>query len=135
MDERESIPRREALAGLGLLSLLSAGLVGTIVFRIVNAAPRQGAHDPTEVASTYNAAEDVNSADPSAPAGVASHAVVAAHEETADADEVPLLSQAPPTTSLGSSVSADAASEAPRWNPPETASPAQRPSFVAPANR
>ena len=40
MEEPEVIPRREAVIGLGLLGALSLALVATIVFRIVNAAPR-----------------------------------------------------------------------------------------------
>ncbi|HMO87435.1 MAG TPA: hypothetical protein PKC18_21190, partial [Lacipirellulaceae bacterium] len=41
--EDSTIPRGEALAGLGLLGLLAAGVVGTIGFRIVSAPPRRPA--------------------------------------------------------------------------------------------
>jgi hypothetical protein len=40
MDDHDVISRREAVAGLGLLSVLCAGLIGTIVFRIVHARPK-----------------------------------------------------------------------------------------------
>lgn len=40
MEEHDVISRREAVAGLGLLGVLIAGLIGTIVFRIVHARPK-----------------------------------------------------------------------------------------------
>ena len=46
MDERTAIPRREAVAGLAALGALSLALVGTIVFRIVHAAPRPATPTP-----------------------------------------------------------------------------------------
>jgi hypothetical protein len=47
MDEQDVIPRGEAIAGLALLGVLAAALVGTIVFRIVDAAPRRSPQIPT----------------------------------------------------------------------------------------
>jgi hypothetical protein len=137
MDERESIPRRETVVGLGLLALLATGLVGTIVFRIVNAAPRNAELDPTAVALSDRAAVG-NSADPTASAGVAARPLATAHQEPIGAEGVGGLPEVTPTAASEGSSDLPAAitSEAPRWSPMAAPGPpAERPRFVAPANR
>ncbi len=49
MDEPEVIPRREAVVGLGLLGLFTAALVGTVLFRIVQATPKRAPQTPATV--------------------------------------------------------------------------------------
>jgi hypothetical protein len=137
MDERESIPRREAMAGLGALALLSVGLVGTIVFRIVSAAPQPAGSEPTAVVSTDGAKAIANMAEAAASADAAVLPLAAARDEPERAGEVGVLPQVTPAASdEPASVPAAPESEAPRWNPP--ASPplqAERPRFVAPTSR
>jgi hypothetical protein len=137
MDERETIPRREAMAGLGVLALLSAGLVGTIVFRIVSAAPQRAGSEPVAIASTDGAAAVANAAEPTASADVGSLPMAAAGEEREDNGGISSLPQVTPATSDGPvSVPAAPIEEAPRWNPAATSPPpAERPRFVAPATR
>jgi hypothetical protein len=134
MDERESIPRHEAIAGLGLLAALTAGLVGTIVFRIVNAAPQQANSKSAIAWSTDTAAAIAADSTISAPA--ADSPQTAGLEATDDVHTGKLPQATPiPATDSSASMPAAAVSEAPPWNPSTTPSPpTERPRFVAPAN-
>jgi hypothetical protein len=129
MDDDETIPRREAIAGLSLLGALTLALVGTIAFRIIHAAPRRGNPPPAANWASQPAVELESR--PMAPVTPMAPTTELLFAEDAD----------PPAESIP--VIADDSSGAPAVSPtgattPNTPSPPpaiQRPRFVAPGTR
>jgi hypothetical protein len=134
MDEREGIPHRDAIAGLSLLGLLFAGLVGTIVFRIVNAQPR---HTTTAPAATWA----TNAGDaPASPLPLNGTLAPSDDRYATSPPPTTLPTAAPiPTTEDGStSIPAESITPAPiEIGQPVQQAPVEpvRPRFLAPSNR
>jgi hypothetical protein len=131
MDEREVVPRREAIVGLSLLGLFSLTLTGTLAYRIVY---------PTEHVPPRVVLNDWKSLGPlpDEPGEPFSPEVNAPQLAT---DEFPTVNPIPTTTEESPSLPATAINEVeapPQMNAPsilESAQPAKAPTFVAPANR
>lgn len=123
MDDDETIPRREVLAGLSLLGVLTLALVGTIAFRIIHAAPRRGVPAPTTTWASQPATE----------LAPAPHAPTTGQLFADDADPpaapIPVIAEG--STSIPAVSTTDAAAlDAPAW-PPE----GERPRFISPGTR
>ncbi len=121
MDEQESISRREAAGGLSVLGVLMFALIGTIVFRIVQAAPRHSAI-PAEPTWASNA--------PAAPLPAPSPAE---HEPVGEA--LPIVSRIPVAAGGAGETPATSMSDAPVAEEREPSHVDQRPRFVAPTGR
>ena len=138
MDERERIPRHEAIIGLSVLGVTMISLVVTVVIRIVNAAPK---HGPPESVPTWVMAPDEPMQ--SAP-GFESTSPPSDDRYAAAPEAAPFQPAAPiPTVGDGSS-SVPATSMAPTQAPDFTPMPGHiqpqpvepvRPRFVAPSAR
>ena len=127
MEGLETIRRRDAIAGLGVLCVLGAALVATIVYRIVQAAPRSA---PARATSAWAKERD---AAPSATRPQSEKMHNAASKQLADGAPVSATSiptayniiESEPTTTAN-----DAAEE-----PPGTMHSTRQPHFVAPSHR
>jgi hypothetical protein len=130
MDESESVNRREAVAGLGLLAVMLFGLVGTFVYRLTENPARSPASSAASLAagpSTLDPAVSLEAAPLETANGGDSTAIAPA--STAFPVETPEASAVPPTS---------VESEAPPFQPVQPAAPAtsgNMPHFVAPASR
>ncbi len=134
MDEREAIPRREAVTGLGFLAVLMVALVATIVARIVRSAPEV----LDELAApTTRASQDM-------PATVDAQLQDAWDQPAADAasndalavDQLPAATPTP--TAEAETTNIPTASVTPEIVQPLETSPEPlptRPVFIAPASR
>jgi hypothetical protein len=98
MDDDDIISRREAVAGLGLLGVLFAGLIGAIGIRIVYARPKPATTSPPTLWASDAAAPSDGSADVAA-APLASEPLPSAAPIPTVADQqsdVPTVSAAAP---------------------------------------
>lgn len=129
MDEYESIPRRDALAGLGVLSLLALALVGTIVFRIVHSSPHHGAAHRAEA---WTKQSPVIPATGDSPLFSEPGAVVDSEIDPARLPATPIPVASESSSNIPAASTAESTLVAP---PPEPQSPPARPHFVAPASR
>ena len=129
MEERETIPRREATIGVGLLGILTAALVGTVVFRIIHAAPPRrpaqtsavwASHSPISAEGSLSAVEPQLAAEQLPPAAPIPTIDDGASSIPATSTTAPLPATAAPQ--LPSSESTRAPMDA-------------RPYFVAPSSR
>lgn len=152
MDEHDTIPRREAILGLGLLGALSIALVATIMYRIVHSAPRNAppVSAPTWAAApaivpepaTATAAPIVQTHAPATGDRYAGHPFATALPPAAAIPTTGDGSSSVPATSLAPALmpvdQAPTMAEPPLAEPP-LAEPQQpefvRPRFVAPSSR
>jgi hypothetical protein len=123
MDDDETIPRREVLAGLSLLGVLSLALVGTIAFRIIHAAPRRGV---SPSATTWASQPAVELAP--APAAPTTGQLFA---DDADPPAAPIPVFAEGSTSIPAVSTTDATALDAQARPFES----ERPRFIAPGTR
>lgn len=131
MDDRESVNRREAIIGLGLMGALSVTLVGTIVFRIVTSSPGSpGPPRPVSIVEVDPAPYGPRATDQplsdwpleAAPAGMA---------PTSYADDRP----AAPSSPQGTVSSALHTEELPAITPHPAPERTEAPRFVPPGER
>jgi hypothetical protein len=131
MDERETVPRRDAIVGLSLLGVFSLTLTGTLAYRIVY--PTQ--HVPPKVVINEWISQGPLPSDPSDLFPVDANATRLAAEGFPTVDPIPTVTEGSPSVPASAineletppHVEAPAAMEAPR--------PAEAPTFVAPSYR
>lgn len=130
MDD-EIIPRRDAIAGLGLMGMLLIALVGTIVFRIVNSS-RDHAGPPRRSMASVEVAPDA------AAGSFASGAASEAHEAPIVAEPIEFDAVKPAAHEHQGPRSPGLESEVARPAAPSEALPqldSEAPRFVAPSGR
>lgn len=122
MDERETIPRREAAIGIGLLGLFTAALIGTVVFRIVQAGPQRGPQTTTTVWASQEPANVAGELD--------ARAAPLAAEISPPAAPIPTIDDGASSVPVSSNVAPLEPMNTPADSPAPTS-----PHFVAPAGR
>jgi hypothetical protein len=130
MDERDVVPRREAIVGLSLLGIFSLTLTGTLAYRIVYPTK----HEPPKVVLNEWKSQGPLFDDPSDLFAPNASAPQLATEEFPTVDPIPTIPEG--TQSVPASAIDEA--EAPQIEAPailEPARPAAAPTFVAPADR
>jgi hypothetical protein len=131
MEERDVVPRREAIVGLGLLGIFSIALTGTLAYRIVYPTK----HEPPKVVLNEWESQGPLPADPSELFTPEANAPQLANEEFPAVDPIPTVTEGSP------SVPASAINEVetpPQVEAPATMDaphPAEAPTFVAPSYR
>jgi hypothetical protein len=131
MDERDTVPRRDAIVGLSLLGILSLTLTGTLAYRIVY--PTR--HVPPKVVINEWQSQGPLPDDPSDLFAPDANAPQLAAEEFPSVDPIPTVTEGSP------SVPASAINDVeppPRVEAPavmEAPQPAEAPTFVAPSYR
>jgi hypothetical protein len=130
MDDDETIPRREAIAGLSLLGALTLALVGTIAFRIIHAAPRRGNPSPAANWASSQPAVELEST-PMAPVAPIAPTTEQLFTEDADppAESIPVIAN---DSGGVPAVSTTGATASDTQSPPPAS---ERPRFVAPGIR
>jgi hypothetical protein len=131
MDERETVPRRDAIVGLSLLGILSLTLTGTLTYRIVYSTR----HVPPKVVINEWKSQGPLPDDPSDLFAPDANAPQLATEEFPSVDPISTVTEGSPSVPASAindvepppRVEAPTATEAPR--------PAEAPTFVAPSYR
>jgi hypothetical protein len=131
MDERETVPRRDAIVGLSLLGIFSLTLTGTLAYRIVY--PTQ--HIPPKVVINEWKSQGPLPNNPSDLFAPDANAPQLATEEFPTVDPIPTVMEGSPSVPASAindvepppHVEASAAIKAPQ--------PAEAPTFVAPSYR
>jgi hypothetical protein len=130
MDERETVPRRDAIVGLSLLGVFSLTLVGTLAYRIVYPTP----HVAPKVVINEWASQGPLLEDPSAIFASEPSATPLGNGTLPAVDPIPTVAEE--TTSIPAAANA-AVEETFEPAPTESASdpPTMQPYFVAPSSR
>jgi hypothetical protein len=131
MDERETVPRRDAIVGLSLLGIFSLTLTGTLAYRIVYPTK----HVPPKVVLNEWKSQGPLPDDPSELFAPDANATQLATEEFPIVDPIPTITEGSPSVpaSAINEVATPPQVEAPAAM--EGSQPAEAPTFVAPSYR
>jgi hypothetical protein len=129
MDERETVPRREAVVGLSLLGIFSLTLTGTLAYRIVYPTK----YVPPKIVLNEWRSQGPLPSDPNELFAPAENAAQVANDSFPMADRIPTIADESPSIPVTAIDEVSPRTEAPAFHEAEPSSPA--PTFVAPSYR